>query len=374
MLSVINFALTAPVAVREHEVRVSVVDAAKHRTATSPLRRDPSDNWPVNMVDRTNAPPILRLPDSGYWREQEPTQNNPRSLIDLNGLPESSKPAPSIDRNADPTEDQSPSPPPSPGRTPRSPTSQARTDEPDLSNPGSSSPPGNTDLNPSLHQGLEPTDDPHALNPAPPSGSRPKPLPFTFMDPSSSQEGQTVQSPRLSLGPTPTTPSLTSQAPTNERDPLNPGLSPLRNKALNPSIYLGLGPTDISHPPNTASPSGFRPKPLPLIHLTDSANDQIDQSPSPRPGPAPTSPSPTSQAPADEPDPLNTPGSSSSHHNTDLNPYQGLGPTDNSHASNPASPSGSRPKPVSLIDLADSPSDRINQSPSPRPSPAPTSP
>jgi hypothetical protein len=41
MLSVIDFALAAPVAVQKHEVRVSVVDAAMDGTATLPLRRYP---------------------------------------------------------------------------------------------------------------------------------------------------------------------------------------------------------------------------------------------------------------------------------------------------------------------------------------------
>jgi hypothetical protein len=92
LLSVIDFALAAPVVAQEHEMRVSVVDAA---------------------IDGTNAPPIPipRSSDSGHWRE-----HNPRFWADSNGSPESSNPAPHL------------------------------YDEPDPLNP--SLPYGNTDLNP----------------------------------------------------------------------------------------------------------------------------------------------------------------------------------------------------------------------------------
>jgi hypothetical protein len=90
MLSIIDIALAAPVVVQEHEVRVSVVDAAKDGTAMSPLRWDPSDKWLANAADRTNAPSIPRSSDSGHWREQEPRQHNPSSPqgnTDLNPSP-----------------------------------------------------------------------------------------------------------------------------------------------------------------------------------------------------------------------------------------------------------------------------------------------
>jgi hypothetical protein len=142
MLSVIDFALAAPVVIQEHEVRVNVVDAAKDGTA-------PSDKWPTNAADRTNTPMIPESSNSGHWRQQKPRQHNPRSPMDSNGSPEPSNPAPPIDINANYV--QSSSPPPGPGPTSPSPTSQAPTDEPDLLNP--SSPHGNTDLNPSPYQG-----------------------------------------------------------------------------------------------------------------------------------------------------------------------------------------------------------------------------
>jgi hypothetical protein len=66
MLSVIDFALAAPVVVQEHQV--------------SPPRPDP---WPANAADRTNVPPISRSSDSGHWREQEPRQHNLKSRTDL---------------------------------------------------------------------------------------------------------------------------------------------------------------------------------------------------------------------------------------------------------------------------------------------------
>jgi hypothetical protein len=136
LLSVIDFALAAPVVLQEHEVRVSVVDAAKGGTATSPLRRDTSNKWLANAADRTNAPLIPRSSESGHWREQEPRQPNPRSRTDSKGSPEPSNPAPPIDLYAN--NPRSPSPPPGPGSTSPSPSSRAPTaDEPDPLNPSS---------------------------------------------------------------------------------------------------------------------------------------------------------------------------------------------------------------------------------------------
>jgi hypothetical protein len=328
MLSVIDFALAAPVAVREHEVRVSVVDAAKDGIATSPLRQDPSDKWLANAADRANAPPTLRSPDSGHWREQEPRQNNLRTVIDSDGLPEAEplKPAPSIDLNANPPEDQSPRPPPGLGSTFPSLTSQAPTVEHDPLNPEPSAPHSNTGLSPSPYQGLGPTDNSHALNLASPSESRPKPALSIDLNADPPED----QSPRPPPGLGFTSSSPTSQVPTDEHDPLNPGSSvPHGNTDLNLSPYQGLGPTYNSHTLNPALPSDSRPKPALSIDLN--ADPPADQSPRPPPGPGPTPPSPTSQAPTDEPDPLN-PSPSSPHGNTDLIPslYQGLELTDNS--------------------------------------------
>jgi hypothetical protein len=115
ILSVINFALATPVVVQEHE--------------------------PANAADQTNAPPIPRSSDAGNWY-------NLRSRTDSIGSPEPSNPAnnpPSL------------SPPPGPGSTPSSPTSQAPTDETNTLNP--SSPHGNADLNTSLYQSQGPTDN-----------------------------------------------------------------------------------------------------------------------------------------------------------------------------------------------------------------------
>jgi hypothetical protein len=131
--SVIDFALAAPVVVQEHEVRVSVVGAANDRTATSSLRRDPSNKWPANAPDAPPTP-ILRSSD---WRESR--QHNLRSRTDSIGSPELSNSA-SLYANNPPT-------------TSPSPTNQAPTDEPD------SSPHGNTDLNPSPYEGQGPTDN-----------------------------------------------------------------------------------------------------------------------------------------------------------------------------------------------------------------------
>ena len=160
--SVVDFVLAAPVVVQEHKVRISVVDAAKDGTDTSPLRRrrgrDPSGKWPANAADRTNAPPIPRSSDSGHWREHEPRQHNPRPRTESKGSPEPSNPAPSIDLYANnPPGPSSSPPPPEPGSASPLPLSQAPTDEPDPLNPSSLH--GNTDLNSSHYQGQGPTDN-----------------------------------------------------------------------------------------------------------------------------------------------------------------------------------------------------------------------
>ena len=133
MLSIIDFALTAPVVVQKH----SGVDAAKDGKTTYSLW-DPS----------TNALPTPRSSDSGHWKEQEPRQHDLRSRTDSSGSPEPGEPSNSPIANP-----PSPSPSPSlrldPGSTSRLPTSQAPTDEPDPLNLGPSSLHGNTYLNPS---------------------------------------------------------------------------------------------------------------------------------------------------------------------------------------------------------------------------------
>jgi hypothetical protein len=123
MLSVIDFALAAPVVVQEHGVHVSVVNAAKDGAATSPLRRDPSDKWLASAADRTNPPPIPRSSDSGHWREQEPRQHNPRPRTYSKDSPEPSNPAPPIDPYAN--NPPNPSPAPGPGSTSPPPTSHS---------------------------------------------------------------------------------------------------------------------------------------------------------------------------------------------------------------------------------------------------------
>jgi hypothetical protein len=158
MLSVIDFALAAPVVVREHEVRVSVVDAAKGGTATSPLRRDPSDKWLANAADRTNAPTIPRSSESVHWREQEPRQYNPTPQKDSNVSPEPSNPARPIDPYT--SNLLSRSPPAGPGSTSPSPTPTHDTPAPD----GSPQIASSQDRSPSFGSWL-PADSHSALSP-----------------------------------------------------------------------------------------------------------------------------------------------------------------------------------------------------------------
>ncbi|KAN0114077.1 hypothetical protein V8E52_007053 [Russula decolorans] len=240
MLSVIDFALTAPVAVQKHQVRVSAVDAAKDRTATLPLRRDPSDKWLANAADRTNVPPIPRSSDSGHWREHEPRQHNPRPRTDSKGLPEPSKPAPSIDLNADYYPSPSPSPPPPPPPT----------DEPDPLNP--SSPHSNTDLNPSS------LPDSHAWNLGSPSDPRPlRPGPshddVELISPSTRVTLPPDDSPQMALSPDESH-SSSSWAPTDTHSGQTKSWSPDRYVSPSSSSW----PVTYTHSGQTKSWSPYR--------------------------------------------------------------------------------------------------------------------
>ncbi|KAF8490341.1 hypothetical protein F5888DRAFT_1128112 [Russula emetica] len=84
ILSVINFALAAPLVRGIREVRVDVVDVAEIVTAASRKRWNPSDKWWTNAADRTNTPSSLGSSDSDYQLEQELRPHDPRSPIDLN--------------------------------------------------------------------------------------------------------------------------------------------------------------------------------------------------------------------------------------------------------------------------------------------------
>ena len=145
-ISIINFALAAPVAVKKYEVRVKGVDVAKDGTTTSPPRRDSS----------TNALPTPRSSDPGYWQEQERRQLDLASRTDSDGSPEPGEPSKQpIDLFPNPP---SPSLRLGPGSTSQSPTDQAPTDKPDPLNQAPSSLHGNTDLtylNSSLYQGQD---------------------------------------------------------------------------------------------------------------------------------------------------------------------------------------------------------------------------
>ena len=140
ILSIIDFALAAPVVVQNRGVGISGVGASKDGTATSPLRRDPS----------TNALPTARSLDSGHWQEQEPRQHDLVSRAGPGGPPEPGEPSnPPIDPFAGPP---SPTLRLDPGSTSRLPTSPVPTEGIDPLNPWPSSLHGNTDSNPPPYQ------------------------------------------------------------------------------------------------------------------------------------------------------------------------------------------------------------------------------
>ena len=223
MLSVIDFAFAAPVVVQERDVRVSVVDATNDGTTRSPLRRDQSDKWPANAADRTGAPLIPRLSDSGYWRKQV-QKHNPESRTDSN---EPSNPAPPIELDDPPTPDV----PPGFESASFLSTNQAPTDSnrpsdiaPSIDRYASHDPPS-----PSVPPGFESPYLPTSQAPAVSSSNRP----------SSSNHPPSTSVP----------PGFESTSfkflPTDELDPLNPS-SPHGNTDLNTSPYQGQEPTDNS--------------------------------------------------------------------------------------------------------------------------------
>jgi hypothetical protein len=84
ILSVINFALAAPLVREIREVRVDVVDVAEDVTTTSRKYWNPSDKWSTNAADRTNMPSSLGPSDSDYRLEQGLRPHDPRSPMDSN--------------------------------------------------------------------------------------------------------------------------------------------------------------------------------------------------------------------------------------------------------------------------------------------------
>src|ERR1700755_2227870 len=74
-LSVINFAIAAPVSAR---------GIAEDVTTTSRKSWNPSDEWGTNSADGTDTPPSLGSSDSDYRLEQ----HDPRSPMDPNPSPE----------------------------------------------------------------------------------------------------------------------------------------------------------------------------------------------------------------------------------------------------------------------------------------------
>src|SRR6266566_6064345 len=76
-LSIVSFALAAPVVVREmHEVHVNVVDVAEDGTAISQTRKrwdsGPWDDRLVNAMDQISAPITLLLPDLDHSELHSP--------------------------------------------------------------------------------------------------------------------------------------------------------------------------------------------------------------------------------------------------------------------------------------------------------------
>ena len=272
MLSIINFVLAAPVpvVVQNREVGVSGVDAAKDDTATSPLRRGPSES--------TNALPSPRSSDLGYWQEQEPRHDlRSRTDSDSSGSGEPGEPSnPPIDPLANPPR---PTLLPGSASTSRLPTSQAPAEEIDPLNPGSS---GNTDLN---------------TSPEPP-GRLAHDIGYTSKNPI----GKVQSAPSLWTG-------LRSQLFENPAPPPNLLGDPPRWLGTSPSRLNPAATIDLFNNPSTPASR------LPPSSWLGFGSQLHSWSPSTSPFKMLFKPQlPASQAPTVETDPLN-PGPSSLHGN-----------------------------------------------------------
>ena len=253
MISVIDFALAAPVVVQKRALHVSGEDDG---TDTSPLRL-------ANAAYRTNTLPIPRPSDSGHWLEQEPRQHNP-----IDSGSGGSKPLPLWDLND--------TPPPSPTSQP--PTNQLSTGEPSTSQPSTSQPPtsqpphdqgpthdshaalspssqlGDAELSPPFYQAQVPTDDSHwhvldpALSSDPLDGLLHSPsyetLPPHVQGATDDSHASNPSSPHSNTNLY--LPSYQAQGPTDESHMMNPSSSH-DNTDLNTLYYQAQGPTDESH-------------------------------------------------------------------------------------------------------------------------------
>jgi hypothetical protein len=250
VLSIINFALAAPVVVREvPEVHVNEVDVAEDSTAASQKRWEPWNDWLTNVADHMSVPTI-------------PAPRRLQDLQDLNHYPRSteSNSAPSSPASSTGPRTRSPpgdSLPPSPGPID------------DLhppfysSPPGASSPPGSDG---SISADHSPAPAPAPSHWSPPSTSLTNPPAPLYSPPGASASPEPVGSPPTDHPPAPPPPyhwSPPSASPSPEPDvsPLtehspapapNPGHSP---PTLTPASSTGPHQSTVDHPLSSSEAS-----------------------------------------------------------------------------------------------------------------------
>jgi hypothetical protein len=225
ILSVINFALAAPLSVR---------GIAEDVTTMSRKRWNPSDEWWTNSADRTNTPPRLGSSDSDYRSEQELRPHDPRSPVDPNPSAPS-QPQPSMG-SADSDVGSNTTPQPSLGSivtdSDNSHPLPARSPPPGHDNPSG------IDLNLALGPG--PTVD--QPPPAPPSDPGPSKRPYSPSDPGPSTWG---------LGPSDPGSSTWTYPPPD------PGPSPSRR----PHSPSDSDPSSWAHDPGLPNPGPLQHEP-----------------------------------------------------------------------------------------------------------------
>ncbi|KAN0102338.1 hypothetical protein V8E52_012043 [Russula decolorans] len=317
ILSVINFALAAPLSAR---------GIAEDVTTASPKRWNPSNERQTSSADRTNTPTSLGSSDSDYRLEQELRPHDPRSPMDPNPPPPPNNLPSGIDLNDAPQPIQEPTdsgshrtdPEPSPDVSPSAPSNipeSASSSQPHGSNPP---PPQGIDLNdpllsPGLTNGqppLAPPSSPGPLKrPSSPSDPGPSKRPYILW-PSTSALGPSDPGASTSalgeLGPEPSTLALGESGP-------DPSTWALGDSGPEPSTWA-LGPSDPGSPtrpyrPLNPGPSWAPPPSVPGPSLSDPEPSTLAR-PYPDLGPSSdeSDPEPSASDPGPSIHPLSNPG------------------------------------------------------------------
>jgi hypothetical protein len=304
ILSVINFALAAPVSIR---------GIAEDATTASRKRWNPSDKRWTNAGDRTNTPSSLGSSDSDYRLEQELRPHDPRSPIDLNTSPHSSLGSRDSD-NSHPFPVGSP-PPVDSNATPQPSLSVNSHPLPVGSPPlAHNNLPLDIDLNAAPQPSLSVNSHPFPVNPPPPAHNN---LPLDIDLNASPQPSQelTDGSDSGSHSTSSESSSDVTMSPSSWYEksvfgfPKPPSGSPPHGSSdIDLNRPLSPGPTDDQPPPSPPPDPGSSKRPYLL-------SDDSDPGPSKRPY-RPSDPGPSTPHPPSNPSQEPTNGADSGSHST----------------------------------------------------------